>query len=225
LSDASLADVIHPVEWVTSAASTLSPRPGQIRLWYLDRSQIPLHTEWLTRDELVRTETMTAGRRDEFVSGRNALRTILGSFLDIAPDEVTIRLSGKGKPCLEDDAIEFSFSHCEEKLLMAFATVPLGVDLERVQSRPNLLRIASRLFDRCCCEQIEAAGSEEERRTLFYRFWSAHEAVQKIRGDGIFGERHLPSLVASFMLHGFRGAVATSIEAPDILMHEELPVP
>jgi len=224
LSDSSLADVIHPVEWVTSAASAVSPRPGQIRLWYLDQSQIPLHTEWLTREELERTETMTAGRRDEFVSGRNALRTIIGSFLDIAPDEVRIRLSGKGKPCLEDNAIEFSFSHCEGKLLMAFATVLLGVDLERVQSRPNLLRIASRLFDRRCCEQIEAAGSEEERRRLFYRFWSAHEAVQKIRGDGIFGERHLPSLVASFMLHGFRGAVATSITAPDILMHEELPV-
>ena len=224
MSDSSLADVIHPVEWVTSAASAVSPRPGQIRLWYLDQSQIPLHTEWLTREELERTETMTAGRRDEFVSGRNALRTILGSFLDITPDEVTIRLSGKGKPCLEDNAIEFSFSHCEGKLLMAFATEPLGVDLERVQSRPNLLRIASRLFDRRCCKQIEAAGSEEERRRLFYRFWSAHEAVQKIRGDGIFGERHLPSHLASFMLHGFRGAVATSITAPDILMHEELPV-
>ena len=225
MSDPSLADVIHPIEWVTSAASAVPPRQRQISLWFLDQAQIPQHTEWLTPGELVRTETMTAGRRDEFVSGRNALRSILGCFLDIAPREVTIRLSERGKPCLDDDVIEFSFSHCRGKLLMAFAAEPLGADLERVLSKPNLQRIASRLFDRRCCERIEAAGSEEERRDLFYQFWSAHEAVQKIRGDGIFGQRHLPSFVAGFMLHGFRGAVATSIEAPEILMHEELPSP
>jgi 4'-phosphopantetheinyl transferase len=224
LSDLSLADVIHPLEWLTSAASAIPPRHGQIRLWYLDQSQLPLHAEWLTAEELARTERMTASRRDEFVSGRNALRSILGCFLDITPREVRIRLSGNGKPCLEDDAIAFSFSHCRGKLLMAFATEPLGADLELAEHRPNLPRIAGRLFDRRCCEQIEAAGSEEERRKIFYQYWAAHEAVQKIRGDGIFGERHLPSFVASFPLHGFRGAVATSIESPEILMHEELPV-
>ena len=225
MTDLSLADVIHPVEWIASAATVAPPPSGsQILLWSLDQSQLPLHEEWLAPDELARTVRMTQDRRNEFVSGRNALRMILGSFLGITPRDVAIRVSDTGKPHLGNHAVDFSFSHCQQKLLMAFSTEPLGADLELLQSKPNLPRIANRLFDRRCCEQIEAADSEQVRRNLFYQFWSAHEAVQKIRGDGIFGERHLPSHVASFRLDGFRGAVATSIEAPEFLMHEELPV-
>jgi 4'-phosphopantetheinyl transferase len=167
---------------------------------------------------------MTPERRNEFVSGRNALRMILGSFLGITPAEVAIRVTDKGKPHLADHAVEFSFSHCQRRLLMAFSGKPLGADLEALRSKPDLLRIANRLFDRRCCEQLEAARDAQERETLFYRFWSAHEAVQKLRGDGIFGERHLPPFVAGFELDGFRGAVASTIEAPVLLMHEELPL-
>ncbi|MGD9254331.1 MAG: 4'-phosphopantetheinyl transferase superfamily protein [Chromatiales bacterium] len=224
MSEGSLADVICPVRWTTSAASAALPSDGQILLWYLEQSQIPLHAEWLAPDELARTVRMTPDRRDEFVSGRNALRLILGSFFSITPPEVVIRVSDKGKPHLENDAVEFSFSHCQRKLLMAFSGKPLGADLEALRSKPDLLRIARRLFDSRCCGQLEAAGDAQQRETLFYRFWSAHEAVQKLRGDGIFGERHLPPFVAGFELHGFRGAVASTIEAPEFLMHEELPV-
>jgi 4'-phosphopantetheinyl transferase len=223
LSEGTLADVIRPLGWIPSAASAALPSHRQILLWHLEQSQIPLHQEWLTPDELERTVRMTPDRRNEFVSGRNALRMILGSFLGITPPEVAIRVSDKGKPHLEDHAVEFSFSHCQRKLLMAFSGEPLGVDLEALRSKPDLLRIARRLFDKGCCEQLEAAEDAPQLETLFYRFWSAHEAVQKLRGDGIFGERHLPPFVAGFELHGFRGAVASAIEAPEILMYEEFP--
>lgn len=165
---------------------------------------------------------MTAERRDEFVSGRNALRIILGHLLERDPARVAIRISDKGKPCLDDQSIEFSFSHCHRKLLMGFASQPLGIDLAFVRTRENLMGIARRIFDQTCCEQLQSAtGIERERR--FYRFWSAHEAIQKVRGDGLFGERHVPRFVGNLEFPGFQAAVATEIGTPVFVIHERLP--
>ena len=207
---------------MASAASGSLASADHIHLWYLDRSQIPLHESWLAEDERERTQQMSAERRDEFVAGRNALRIILGHMLERDPACVAIHISDKGKPCLDDQSIEFSFSHCHRKLLMGFSSQPLGIDLERVRSRENLMGIARRIFDQTCCEQLQSAtGSERERR--FYRFWSAHEAIQKIRGDGLFGERHVPGFVGNLEFPGFQAAVATEINEPVFHLHEKLP--
>ena len=222
MSDASLAAVIHPLDWVTSAPSTAPLSANRIRLWYLDRSRIPLHDRWLAADEIERTRRMKPERRDEFVSGRNALRLILGAFLGIDPGGVAIHISARGKPGLAGDAIRFSFSHCSRKLLMGFSLQPLGIDLEMRNARANFMRIAERVFDQACCEALRRAGAAERER-LFFSYWSAHEAVQKLRGDGLFGERHLPAFVGGYSCKDFEAAVASTIEAPDILLHEELP--
>lgn len=222
MSDASLADVIRPLGRVTSASSQSPPSANQVHLWYLDRSQIPLHESWLAADEIERTLQMTPERRDEFVSGRNALRVILGFLLGRDPASVAIRISEKGKPWLDGRSIEFSFSHCHRKLLMGFASQSLGIDLEIVRPRGNLMGIARRMFDERCCEQLGSlSGSRQDR--LFYRFWSAHEAIQKIRGDGLFGERHMPEFVGNLEFPGFQAAVATEIDEPVFLLHEKLP--
>lgn len=222
MSDPSLADVLQPVDW---SASALSPPPltgNRIWLWYLDQSQIPLHETWLAPDEVDRTVHMKPERRNEFVSGRNALRAILGYLLDRNPADVAIRISDKGKPYLEGRSIEFSFAHCHKKLLMGFASRPLGIDLEIRKKRDNLPGIARRMFDEGCCEQLVNAN-DADREILFFRFWSAHEAVQKLRGDGLFGKRHLPSFVGSLSFTGFHGAVASTVQEPVFVMHEELP--
>ena len=222
MSDASLADVIRPADRVASASPRSLPSADHIHLWYLDRSQIPLHESWLAGDERERTEKMTAERREEFVSGRNALRIILGYMLERDPASIAIRLSDKGKPCLDDQSIDFSFSHCHRKLLMGFASQPLGIDLAFVRPRENLMGMARRIFDRTCCEQLQSAtGLERER--LFYRFWSAHEAIQKVRGDGLFGERHVPRFVGNLEFPGFQAAIATEIGTPVFVIHEMLP--
>ncbi|MEJ2308039.1 MAG: 4'-phosphopantetheinyl transferase superfamily protein [Gammaproteobacteria bacterium] len=224
MSEPSLATAIRPLDWMASAPSYTLQQQQQIRLWYLDRSRIPLHDSWLAADEIERTRRMQAERRDEFVSGRNALRLILGAFLDIDPAGVSIRISPRGKPTLAGEAIRFSFSHCNRKLLMGFSLQPLGIDLEIRKPRASFMRIAGRVFDQTCCDALRRAGAAERER-LFFRYWSAHEAVQKLRGDGLFGERHLPAFVGGFSCEDFDAALASTIEAPQIRMHEELPEP
>jgi hypothetical protein len=86
------------------------------------------------------------------------------------------------------------------------------------------MRIAGRVFDQACCDALGRAGAAERER-LFFRYWSAYEAVQKLRGDGLFGERHLPAFVGGFSREDFEAALASTIEAPQIRMHEELPEP
>lgn len=222
MREASLADVIRPLDWVASAPSCSSLGNNQLRLWYLERSQVPLHDEWLAPDEIERSLRMRPERRDEFVSGRNALRVLLASFLGREPAAIPIRISDRGKPCLDGRSIEFSFSHCDGRLLLGFARQPLGIDLEYCKGRMNLMPIARRVLDNRCCEQLEAADASR-RESLFYRYWAAHEAVQKLRGDGLFGERHLPVCVGSFTLAGFKAAVACSFAEPEFSMHEALP--
>jgi phosphopantetheinyl transferase len=222
LSSDSLADVIQPIDWVTSASGPAPHSDNQFHLWYLDQSKIPLHEAWLAADEIERAERMQPDRRSEFVSGRNALRWIIASLLGMTPEMVVIRISETGKPYLDDNAIDFSFSHCSKKLLLGFARYPMGIDLEQSQSKNNIMRIAQRLFDERSCELLDDADGEA-RQELFFRFWTSHEAVQKIRGDGIFGDRHLPGFVGSFRLPGFQGAIATSCTTPEFIMHEALP--
>jgi 4'-phosphopantetheinyl transferase len=222
LSDRSLADVIRPLEWVTSAPSTVPPGDNQVLLWYLNRSQIPLHEKWLAADEIERALRMKPERRDEFVSGRNALRALMASFLGREPAAIPIRISYRGKPYLDGLSVEFSFSHCNGHLLLGVARQPLGIDLERCRRRANLMPIARRILDSGACAQLEASDASR-RESLFYRYWTAHEAVQKLRGDGLFGKRHLPACVTSLTLTDFKAAVACPLAEPEFSMHEALP--
>jgi 4'-phosphopantetheinyl transferase len=63
---------------------------------------------------------------------------------------------------------------------------PIGVDVERVESRRNLIAIAQRFFAPEESAMLERCGTDE-RTALFHQWWTRKEAVLKATGDGLRG--------------------------------------
>ena len=63
---------------------------------------------------------------------------------------------------------------------------PIGVDVEHVDPRRNLLAIAQRFYSPEEFRHLEAAGTDE-RTALFHQWWTRKEAVLKATGIGLRG--------------------------------------
>jgi 4'-phosphopantetheinyl transferase len=127
-----------------------------------------------------------AARR--FLLARAGLRGILGWYLGVDPQTLRLVYGPQGKPGLEASRYElqFNLSHSGDLAVLGVAVdQPLGVDLERVEHRENLLRIARRMFPAKDSRRLgELQG--ESRLHVFLQLWTAMEARAKARGQGLF---------------------------------------
>ena len=88
-----------------------------------------------------------------------------------------------GKPRLDGDGagIHFNLSHSGGLALIAVARgVEVGVDLEEIRPRPDLERVARRVFTEAEREAVALGGDR-----AFYRHWVAKEAFVKATGRGV----------------------------------------
>jgi 4'-phosphopantetheinyl transferase len=146
---------------------------------------------------------------------RRALRQLLGCYLDADPEAVELRLGRHGKPALADPEIplRFNLSHSGGVALFAFAEREVGVDIERIAPRRDLLRLAERALGAERAASIRAAPPTE-RLPAFHRAWTRHEATLKCLGVGLGGPMPpAPTRVAVSALDagtGFAAALAVA---------------
>jgi 4'-phosphopantetheinyl transferase len=161
--------------------------------WFnLDQSNTAgaLEISHLSADERERADRYhRAVHRDRFIAARGCLRRILGSFLDVAPAEITFLQGPHGKPQLGDqflsEDIRFNLAHSEEMVLLAVAFGrDVGVDVERVRPNVRYREIARRMFAAGEYAQLEAFSGDEAMRA-FYRCWTLKEAYVKATGAGL----------------------------------------
>jgi 4'-phosphopantetheinyl transferase len=154
--------------------------------------------------------------------GREAARSALGALLAryLETDGVPELSSGEhGKPRLavSPERLAFNLSHSGELALVAIAPgeVEVGVDIERLRPRRDLVRLASRWLPAEDAAAVVGA-SEAERKEVFYAAWTRFEARVKCTGAGIAGPRPGPEVVALELAidAGYAAAVAVAgIEA------------
>lgn len=127
--------------------------------------------------------------RRHFVACRAAQRTILGSYLQVAPERVVFEYLPLGKPRLSvrraGETIEFNVTNSGEWALLSIARkLPHGVDLEHVGRRCDHVALAERYF---APEERHALAKlpESDRREAFFRCWTRKEAVLKATGTGL----------------------------------------
>lgn len=153
--------------------------------------------------------------RRRFLIARAGLRGILARYLDLHPQGLVFAYGPQGKPALPPPyaALEFNLSHCGDLALLGVAAdQALGVDLEQLRPKQNLLSIARRAFP---AEQyLELRGLQgDDLLQGFYRCWTAIEARTKAEGQGIFKtlrEHTPPPCEVSHLIPapGFLAAVA-----------------
>lgn len=112
---------------------------------------------------------------------------LLDSFLkqyDSSEREVGFAVSEYGKPYFETlSALQFSISHSGTIAAAAFSDQDIGCDVEKKGEMD--LQVAKRFFCEDEIEMILRQNSEEERRRLFFRYWTLKESFVKITGQGL----------------------------------------
>ena len=140
---------------------------------------------------LSRTERDRASRfrfehhRRRFIAARGRLRQLTGCYVNASPETIVIETRESGKPFTRGrQSIEFNIAHCDNRAVLAFATRPIGVDLERIRPLSDLLPLAARFFapgEYGLLRQLSGASLEE----TFFRCWTLKEAYLKACGDGL----------------------------------------
>jgi 4'-phosphopantetheinyl transferase len=170
---------------------------GDVHLWLVDLwdcyVQKMMRTIPPTEDELTESSIiLSKEKKFEYVVRHRILRIILGSYLNVAPDELTFhKASSSGKLALDEEfsiagkRMHFSMSDSSGCALFAFALERrVGVDFERVRVIPEALRFVNRFFS--SREQAEFRRlCTNEQSELFLKYWTCKEAFLKACGKGL----------------------------------------
>jgi len=141
----------------------------------------------------------TAPLAARFAETRIALRRLLGSLLDLSPNDVRIHVGPNGKPMLAEPApVWFNVAHTDNVSLIALSrSSEVGVDIERIRPIAMWEQVAERVLDdseRATLRESVEAGSDPSDALLVQ--WCRLEAELKAMGVGL-GSHH-----ARFALRG-----------------------
>lgn len=128
--------------------------------------------------------------RARFVAVRATLRRLLGGYLALPSERVTIREGIHGKPFVDQTGpkgmrLHFNVSHTDGLALLVFTWGrEIGVDVERVRPLPALDEIAERFF--APAERAALAALPAYQRLHgFFACWTRKEAYLKAQGAGL----------------------------------------
>jgi len=149
---------------------------------------------------------------DRRAAARRALGEVLAGYLG-GLETVELRVAANGKPQLATapERLSFNLSHSSELALVAIAPggAEVGVDIERLRPRRDLVRLAARWLPKADAKAV-AVATAEERETVFYAAWTRHEARVKCTGTGLDAEPAGEDIVAQQLdiYPGYVAAVA-----------------
>lgn len=120
------------------------------------------------------------------IFSRGLLRVLSGYYLGQSPKDISFKYGEYGKPDYNFvSPVKFNVSHSGNFIVLAFVKdTQIGVDVEKIKTNFDTLRIAENFFS---TKEIEAlrACSENERAMAFYRCWTRKEAFIKAKGSGL----------------------------------------
>lgn len=140
---------------------------------FSDREYAAVYTQ-LSHSRKVHIDAFTnEGARKCSLAGELLLRKLLAqkgipSIPERAPS---------GQPVLPDNAAFVSISHCDDWVVCAVSSTPVGIDIEKI--RPVRQGMAQRV---CTPEELAYVGQD---MTRFFEIWTAKEAYFKMKGTGI----------------------------------------
>ncbi len=167
-----------------------------IQVWRADLSALTPHRELLERclhhDDHARAARLTRRAvRDRFVLVHGLLRALLGGYLRQRPESIEISVEPGGKPVLAHPAgvhaLGWNVSHSGGATLFAFAwNLWVGIDVEDLRREVPTVELSRRFFHPDETRAIESVPVDR-RAAVFFRHWTAKEAVLKATGVGLAG--------------------------------------
>ena len=168
----------------------------QIHLWAVDldvaESSVSRLRQILATEELAKSDRFVFERdRKRYIVCRGVLRQLIGTYLDIAPQQVIFSYGKHGKPYLCQtinyaNDLKFNISHSENLAVMAFVIgQEIGVDVEKNHDKLDTSSIAERFFSNYEVAQLQMLP-QYLHQEAFFACWTRKEAFLKARGDGLY---------------------------------------
>ena len=178
-------------------------RPEQaVDVWLFDASALDAHRVQLAAvlnpDEHQRAQHMVRTEdRLRFLLFRGTLRHVLSRYLEGQnPAQLSFDYGQRGKPTLVGHpALHFNLSHAQNRLAIVVSDFPAGVDIERMDRATDMVALADRFFHAQEAARLRAADPADQAR-LFFRWWTAKEALLKAWGVGLGHEGESPNFSA-----------------------------
>lgn len=181
----------------TQLKNSITLEPHAVHLWGIELEGSPQCIErclgWLDETERQRAARFVREQdRQHYVLAHGGLRGILSRYLEVSPCEVSLGRTEAGKPFVTRDArkhsaMTFNLSHAHNRALIAVSKAQeVGVDLEWVRSKVDVLNLSERYFapsEHAVIMQTTGA----QRTIIFFRYWVVKEAVLKAQGIGLRG--------------------------------------
>jgi 4'-phosphopantetheinyl transferase len=123
--------------------------------------------------------------RHRYLVTRALVRTALSWYAPVAPSAWRFGVSAYGRPYALNGGPQFNVSHTDGLIVVAVTRdAAVGVDVEHVHRRVDVLDIARRNFS--AREHAELlATPHAEQRERFFSYWTLKEAYCKCQGEGI----------------------------------------
>lgn len=182
---------------------------NRVQLWFApvatayEEAQLAAYE--VLMDDLERTRWRRfqyAADRQRFLVGRAFMRTVLAEILGHAnPATLQFAYAAQGKPELAGPyagKLQFNLSHTDALLVLAVnSRHAVGVDVESVTRKVELLPLAKRYFAAHEYEELQDMDAAQQRER-FFALWTLKEAWLKASGLGL----HIPLDDFSFDLGG-----------------------
>jgi 4'-phosphopantetheinyl transferase len=188
---------------------------GEVHVWRADLDAPSPPADRLPAGERARAAPLAGRARTRWLASRWFLREVLSGYLGEAPERIRFRLGEWGKPNLAErgEELRFNLSHSGNVMLLAVCEREVGVDVERIDPRRDVARLASRALDPAAAAAVHEAPAAE-RTLAFHRAWARHEAIAKCHGTGLRRPRRAAHVAVSPLDagDGFAAALAVAGE-------------
>lgn len=119
-------------------------------------------------------------RQTEFIMGRVFIKKVCADFFKQSPEQIQIEANEKGALFLPQYPKHFiSLSHSNPYIVLALASYPIGIDIEKIKNRP---------VDALMRHEFSAdipsdwhQRTPDEKKHLFYTLWTQKEAAFKLK--------------------------------------------
>jgi phosphopantetheinyl transferase len=125
-----------------------------------------------------------------FVTSRTAQRAILSNYLGVTPSEVVIDRAcdvcgdpAHGRPRVDAPGLDYSVSHSGAWCLLAVASAPIGVDVERFGKLTDVEPLTNATLSGVEIDEFSKMAPRSQP-AWFYRTWVRKEASSKATGVG-----------------------------------------
>lgn len=157
-------------------------------LWVVDLAARRTDDSVLSPEELARADRFVfEDDRSRYVTGRTALRTLLGQELGLPPAAVPLESSSHGRPLCAPLRGRLDFNLSNSGDVAVIATAPqenVGVDVETFRAVHDALGLSRHYFSSAEWRELESLDAARRDRA-FLTCWTRKEAVLKATGLGL----------------------------------------